>query len=74
MYRHFNNNPLGRNKVGDCSVRAVSKALGVSWDDAHDMLADMSKNMGTIIRVGGSNLSPKGFCPIYFIERKCNYE
>ena len=49
MYRHFNNNPLGRNKVGDCSVRAVSKALGVSWDDAHDMLADMSKNMGTIM-------------------------
>lgn len=49
MYRNFNNNPLGRNKVGDCSVRAVSKALGVSWDDAHDMLADMSKNMGTIM-------------------------
>ena len=49
MYRHFNNNPLGRNKVGDCSVRAVSKALGVSWDDAHDMLSDMSKNMGTIM-------------------------
>ena len=28
---------------------AVSKALGVSWDEAHDLLADMSKSMGTIM-------------------------
>lgn len=48
-YRFFNNNPLGRRSVGDCSVRAVSKALGVSWDEAHDILADMSKQMGTIM-------------------------
>jgi hypothetical protein len=46
---YFNNNPLGRRTVGDCSVRAVSKALGVSWAEAHDMLADMSKQMGTIM-------------------------
>ena len=45
MYVHFNNNPLGRNTVGDCSVRAVSKALGVSWDEAHDMLSHLSKQM-----------------------------
>lgn len=49
MYKYFNNNPLARRTVGDCSVRAVSKALGVSWDEAHDMLADMSKQMGTIM-------------------------
>lgn len=49
MYKYFNNNPLGRRTVGDCSVRAVSKALGISWDEAHDMLADMSKQMGTIM-------------------------
>lgn len=49
MYKYFNNNPLGRSTVGDCSVRAVSKALGISWDEAHDMLADMSKAMGTIM-------------------------
>lgn len=49
MYVHFNNNPLGRNTVVDCSVRAVSKALGVSWDEAHDMLSHMSKQMGTIM-------------------------
>ena len=49
MYKYFNNNPLGRRTVGDCSVRAVSKALGISWDDAHDLLADMSKQMGTVM-------------------------
>lgn len=49
MYKYFNNNPLARRTVGDCSVRAVSKALGISWDEAHDMLADMSKQMGTIM-------------------------
>ncbi len=49
MYKYFNSNPLGRRTVGDCSVRAISKALNISWDDAHDMLADMSKQMGTIM-------------------------
>lgn len=49
MYVFFNNNPLGRKTVGDCSVRAVSKALDISWDEAHDLLADMSKKMGTIM-------------------------
>ena len=49
MYKFFNNNPLGRKTVGDCAVRAVSKALDVSWDEAHDLLADMSKSMGTIM-------------------------
>ena len=49
MYKYFNNNPLARRTVGDCAVRAVSKALDVSWDEAHDMLADMSKSMGTIM-------------------------
>lgn len=49
MYKYFNNNPLGRKTVGDCSVRAVSKALGISWDEAHDLLSDMSKDMGTIM-------------------------
>ena len=49
MYKYFNNNPLARRTVGDCAVRAVSKALDVSWDEAHDLLADMSKSMGTIM-------------------------
>ena len=38
MYIEFNNNPCGR-RVGDCAVRAVSKALDVSWETAYIMLA-----------------------------------
>lgn len=49
MYVYFNNNPLSRRTVGDCAVRAVSKALGINWDEAHDLLSDMSKSMGTIM-------------------------
>lgn len=48
MYKYFNSNPVG-NHVGDCSVRAISKALGISWDDAFDLLADAAKNMGDVM-------------------------
>lgn len=33
-YKYFNNNPCGRN-VGDCSVRAIAKALGLTWEEAY---------------------------------------
>lgn len=48
MYKYYNPNPVGR-KTEDCSVRAVAKALGISWDDAHDLLSYASKQMGTIM-------------------------
>lgn len=38
MYIEFNNNPCGR-KVGDCAVRAVSKALGIDWENAYLRIA-----------------------------------
>lgn len=34
MYCFYNPNPAGRT-VGDCAVRAVAKALDVSWEDAY---------------------------------------
>lgn len=34
MYKYFNKNPKGRN-VGDCTVRAISKATGQSWDKTY---------------------------------------
>lgn len=48
MYKYYNPNPVGR-RTEDCSVRAVAKALGISWDDAHDLLSYASKQMGTIM-------------------------
>ena len=38
MFKFFNPNPC-RKRRGDCSVRAVSLALGVSWEDAYWMMA-----------------------------------
>ena len=46
MYKYYNPNPVGRSSVGDCSVRAISKALGISWDDAFDLLSRSAKQMG----------------------------
>lgn len=58
----YNPNPAGRN-VGDCSVRAVSKALGVSWEEAYMMLSEAGYNMadmpsndsvlGAVLRTNG---------------------
>lgn len=38
MWIEWNPNPAGR-RVGDCAVRAVSKALGVDWETAYAMIA-----------------------------------
>ena len=34
MYIGYNTNPSGK-AVGDCAVRAISKALGMIWEDAY---------------------------------------
>ena len=38
-YAYFNPNPAGRRSVGDCTVRALSKALGQSWEETYAGLA-----------------------------------
>ena len=63
VWKMLLNNPAGRN-VGDCSVRAVSVALGVDWETAYAMLAkagyqmaDMPTSNGVI----GAVLRQNGF-------------
>lgn len=63
MWKLFNNNPTGRN-VGDCAVRAVSKALDVSWETAYIMIASNGFSMGDMPSsdsVWGSVLRQNGF-------------
>lgn len=63
MWTEFNNNPVGR-RVGDCAVRAVAKALGVSWERAYVMLALNGFHMGdmpTSNSVIGATLRSHGF-------------
>ena len=44
MWVDFNPNPAGR-KVGDCSIRAVAKALNLSWEQAYVQIAVAGFNM-----------------------------
>ena len=37
MYKYFNPNPEGKN-TGDCTVRAISKALGRTWENVYTAL------------------------------------
>lgn len=43
MFKYYNANPLGRH-VSDCTVRAISLALDISWDTAFDMLSKYAKS------------------------------
>ena len=71
-WKPFQNNPAGRN-VGDCSVRAVSVALGVDWETAFAMIAANAFQMGDVISANsswGSVLRQHGF-KRYVIPNSC---
>lgn len=64
MYRQYNPNPL-HNRVGDCAVRAIAKALDLSWDDAYLEIAIqgfIEKDLPNGNDVWGEFLLHKGFC------------
>lgn len=62
MFIYYNPNPKGR-QVGDCTIRAISKAMGKSWDDTYlgtamtgyDLcnMADGNDVWGTYLRRNG---------------------
>lgn len=45
MWVQYNPNPMSR-RVGDCSVRAITKALDTDWETAYAMLATNGYAMG----------------------------
>lgn len=62
-YIYYNPNPNGI-KVGDCSIRAVSKAFGCSWETAFAKIAlsaFIAGDMPSSDAVWGSVLRDKGF-------------
>lgn len=83
MFELYNPNPHGR-RVGDCVVRAISKALNQSWEDTYIDLTIQGYLMGDLLSsnaVWGAYLKSKGFerdiisndCPeCYTIEDFCN--
>ena len=63
MYIYYNPNPIGK-RVGDCSVRAISKALNMSWDDAYITISECGYQLGDMPSadyVWGEVLKQHGF-------------
>jgi hypothetical protein len=63
MFEYYNPNPDGSH-VGDCTVRALAIALGIGWDEAYDLVADMGRkahNMPSSNKIWGYVLKQRGF-------------
>ena len=65
MFEYYNNNPVRpEGGAGDCAVRAISKALDVTWEKAYVMLSlngFLMGDMPTANFVIGSVLRENGF-------------
>lgn len=62
-YFYFNPNPVGK-QVGDCTVRAIAKATGQSWEEVYAGLALQGFQMADLPNansVWGAYLRDKGF-------------
>lgn len=83
MYSYYNANPY-KIRVGDCVIRAISKALNQPWEDTYIDLTIQGYLLGDLLSsnaVWGAYLKSKGFtrdiisndCPeCYTIEDFCN--
>lgn len=63
MYINYNPNPAGRT-VGDCAVRALAKALNITWEEAYEKVATNGYRMADMPSsdsVWGSVLRMNGF-------------
>lgn len=63
MWIKFNPNPVNA-RVGDCAVRAIAKALDITWEKAFVLIAKNGFQMGDIMasnNVWGSVLRQNGF-------------
>lgn len=63
MWIKFNPNPTGRS-VGDCSIRAICKALDIDWESAYILITVNGFAMGDMPSsdsVWGSVLRQNGF-------------
>lgn len=62
-FRHYNPNP-DHNRVGDCTVRALSEALGMSWEDTYWLICGegaLQYDMPSGDAVWGAVLKMAGF-------------
>lgn len=73
-YVRYNPNPK-RNRVGDCTVRAISKAMGQEWEDTYAGISAYGYalcDMPSANHVWGAYLKRNGFRR-YFIDGPDGY-
>lgn len=84
MYVYYNPNPLGLS-VGDCTIRAISCALNIPWEQTYDLLAQLGFDMSDMPssnRVWSELLKINGFkkyqlpdtCPACYTIRDFCYD
>ena len=84
MYVYYNPNPLGLS-VGDCTIRALSCALNISWEQTYTSLAQLGfemRDMPSSNRVWAELLKINGFkkyqlpdtCPACYTIRDFCYD
>lgn len=64
MYIYYNPNPRGDIRSGDCTIRALSKAVGRSWEEVYIELSMIGFRMGDMPsanQVWGEYLRGYGF-------------
>lgn len=72
MYKYFNPNPKG-GRVGDCTVRALTKALDMEWPETYIdlcLFGLLGGDMPSANNVWGSYLRSHGFSR-YVIPNTC---
>ena len=48
MFKYYNANPM-LNNVSDCTIRAISKAEGKTWDETYEELSVIAQREGILL-------------------------
>ncbi len=62
-FSYYNPNPV-KNNTKDCAIRAVAKALDISWETSFALISSMAFNMGEVMDANaawGAVLRQNGF-------------
>ncbi len=73
MWIEYNPNPFEQ-RTGDCSVRAITKAINIDWDSAYAIMAVKGydlKRMPSTDSVWGSVLKDNGFRKMVIPDNCC---
>lgn len=64
MYSYYNPNPIKNKRVGDCVVRALSKATGKSWEETYIelcLLGYIAGDLPSSNKIWDTYLTSQGF-------------